>query len=273
MARIRTIKPEFPQSESMGNVSRDARLLFIMLWPICDDHGRTRAASRMLASTLFPYDDDAGKLIDGWLDELEREKCIKRYHVNGSTYLEICNWLIHQKIDKPTASKLPPFVESSRAFAKPREDSSGDRDQGSGSRIKDQDHGGVASDRLHPSKASESDQASRAHALPDPHEVLEKVKAVYPAGLHRGDHWLLAEREISRLLDAGETPDSLIRAATEYAAQQMALGKLGTSAVMRPSNFFNGTGAWRGPFPLPQAAPKSTDRITWRPDDAAAGGA
>lgn len=25
MARIRTIKPEFPQSESMGNVSRDAR--------------------------------------------------------------------------------------------------------------------------------------------------------------------------------------------------------------------------------------------------------
>ena len=49
MARIRTIKPEFPQSESMGRVSRDARLLFVQLWCICDDHGRTRAASRMLA--------------------------------------------------------------------------------------------------------------------------------------------------------------------------------------------------------------------------------
>lgn len=29
MARIRTIKPEFPQSESMGNVSRDARGHFV----------------------------------------------------------------------------------------------------------------------------------------------------------------------------------------------------------------------------------------------------
>jgi hypothetical protein len=74
VARIRTIKPEFPQSESMGNVSRDARLLFVLLWTLCDDSGRTRAASRMLASLLYPYDDDAPGLIDGWLGELEREK-------------------------------------------------------------------------------------------------------------------------------------------------------------------------------------------------------
>ena len=107
MARIRTIKPEFPQSESMGRVSRDARLLFVMLWPICDDHGRTRAASRMLASLLFPYDDDAPGLIGGWLDELEREGCISRYESNGSTFLVICNWLTHQKIDKPSKAQFP----------------------------------------------------------------------------------------------------------------------------------------------------------------------
>lgn len=105
----------------MGRVSRDARLLFVMLWPICDDHGRTRAASRMLASLLFPYDDDAKDLIDGWLDELERENCIRRYEANGSTYLEICNWLIHQKIDKPSK---PQFPEPSRTLARIREDSS-----------------------------------------------------------------------------------------------------------------------------------------------------
>ncbi|GAP66817.1 hypothetical protein MBSD_n2132 [Mizugakiibacter sediminis] len=114
MARIRSIKPEFPQSESMGRVSREARLLFILLWPICDDYGRTRAASRMLASTLFPYDDDAKDLIDGWLDELEREGCILRYEVNGSTYLEITNWLIHQKIDKPSKPQFPESSGSSR---------------------------------------------------------------------------------------------------------------------------------------------------------------
>ncbi len=107
MARIRSIKPEFPQSESMGRVTRDARLLFVMLWPICDDHGRTRAASRMLASLLFPYDEDASARVPGWLDELEREGCIRRYEVNGSTFLEVCNWLIHQRIDKPSKPVYP----------------------------------------------------------------------------------------------------------------------------------------------------------------------
>lgn len=128
MARIRSIKPEFPQSQSMGNVSRDARLLFILLWPICDDHGRTRADSRMLASLLFPYDSDvesAAKTtradVEAWLGELEREKCIERYEVNGSTYLEISNWLMHQKIDKPSK---PQFPEPTRALASIREVSS-----------------------------------------------------------------------------------------------------------------------------------------------------
>src|SRR6478672_1250768 len=79
MARIRSIKPEFPQSESMGNVSRDARLTFIQLWTIADDEGRLRGNSRMLASLLYPYDDDAKRLIDKWLLELESQSCITRY--------------------------------------------------------------------------------------------------------------------------------------------------------------------------------------------------
>jgi hypothetical protein len=108
----------------MGRVSRDARLLFVMLWPVCDDHGRTRAASRLLANTLFPYDDDAKELIDGWLDELERENCIQRYEVNGSTFLQICNWLNHQKIDKPSKPQFPEAPEISRTFASIREHSS-----------------------------------------------------------------------------------------------------------------------------------------------------
>jgi hypothetical protein len=117
MARIRTIKPEFPQSESMGRVSREARLLFVLLWTVCDDDGRTRAASRMLASLLYPYDDDAPKKIDGWLAELEREQCIERYLVEGSTYLQVCKWRNHQRIDHPTASKLPTPREGSRILA------------------------------------------------------------------------------------------------------------------------------------------------------------
>jgi hypothetical protein len=113
MGRIRTIKPEFPQSESIGRLSRDARLLFLQLWTFADDSGRARASSRILASLLYPYDDDAFGLIDSWLSELEREKHIRRYVVEGNSYLEIFNWLKHQKIDKPSASRIPEFVESS----------------------------------------------------------------------------------------------------------------------------------------------------------------
>jgi hypothetical protein len=75
----------------------------------------------MLASLLYPYDDDAGKRIDGWLTELETENCIVRYEAEGNTYLEVRNWLNHQRIDKPSASKIPPFAEASRILANPRE--------------------------------------------------------------------------------------------------------------------------------------------------------
>ena len=129
MGRIRSIKPEFVQSESMGRVSREGRLLFILLWTVADDSGRTRAASRMLASLLYPYDDDAPSKIGIWLTELEAEGCIDRYSIDGSTYLQIRNWCKHQKIDKPSASKIPPFDESSRILANPRESSTTDQDQ------------------------------------------------------------------------------------------------------------------------------------------------
>lgn len=124
MARIRSIKPEFPHSESMGNVSRDARLCFMLLWTVADDSGRLRGDSRLLASLLFPYDDDARALIPGWLEELEREGCVIRYENSGASYLAVTNWGLHQKIDKPTGSKLPPppsdsptCREDSRGFA------------------------------------------------------------------------------------------------------------------------------------------------------------
>lgn len=117
MARIRSIKPEFPQSESMGRVSRDARLAFIQMWTVADDAGRLRGNSRMLASLLFPYDDDAPQLMDLWIAELEGEGCIVRYKAEGQSYIQIKNWSAHQKIDKPSQSKIPPFVESSRTFA------------------------------------------------------------------------------------------------------------------------------------------------------------
>jgi hypothetical protein len=126
MARIRTIKPEFPHSESMGRVSRESRLCFILLWTIADDAGRLRGNSRMLASLLYPYDDDAKNKIDTWLTQLSNEGCIVRYEFDGTSYIQVINWADHQKIDKPSQSRLPAFVEDSQPFANVREASPAD---------------------------------------------------------------------------------------------------------------------------------------------------
>lgn len=71
----------------------------------------------MLASLLFPYDEDVPALIDGWLSQLEENKQIRRYAVGGQIYLEVAKFSIHQKIDRPTKSKLPSPRESSRKVA------------------------------------------------------------------------------------------------------------------------------------------------------------
>lgn len=126
MPRIRTLKPEFPQSESIGRLSRNARLLYVNLITAVDDAGRARGSSRMLASLLYPYDNDAPGLIEDWLQELEREGCARRYEFEGSTYLDLPNFLKHQKIDKPSQSRLPKFEDGSRVVAKPREVSTTD---------------------------------------------------------------------------------------------------------------------------------------------------
>jgi uncharacterized protein YdaU (DUF1376 family) len=86
------------------------------------------------------------------------------------------------------------------------------------------------------------------------HELRIEIEASYPKGLHRGDHWMLAERSIRTLIEQGEDPGALKAAAAKYCEQQTALGKLGTHEVLRPSTFF-GTPAWRGPFPIAGPAP------------------
>lgn len=202
MARIRTIKPEFPQSESMGRVSREARYCFILLWTIADDEGRLRGSSRMLASLLYPYDDDAPKKIDGWLNELDREGCIIRYEADGNAYIQICKWLIHQKIDRPSKSKIPAFDESSRILASPRR--ALDDGSGPGPGSKDQ---GV--DQGREGKGRDQDVALRARR--------EQVSAVFDCWRQTMGHQksVLDDKRrkiIEARLSDGYPPESLCKA-------------------------------------------------------------
>jgi len=88
--RIRTIKPEFWGSESIGRLSRDSRLLFIALLSFADDSGRGRGVFPALSGQLFPYDTDAREKLPTWFSELEREGMVRRYKgPDGNTYYDI----------------------------------------------------------------------------------------------------------------------------------------------------------------------------------------
>ena len=112
MARKRIIDPEFWSDEEIGQWSFAARLFYIGLWNFADDAGRFKAHNDLLKAQIFPYE----KKID--IDKLKKELNLKIewYEVERLQYGFIRNFLKHQRIDKPTASKLPippPFVDDS----------------------------------------------------------------------------------------------------------------------------------------------------------------
>jgi len=167
----------------------------------------------MLASLLYPYDTgETGLpgLVEQWLCELARENCVRLYEVDGAHYLEIVNWLKHQKIDHPSKSKLP---GPSDMFAKPREDIGDPRasrarglDLGPGPRTKDLDLDQGAN--------------SRARAKMDdwPDDYGEQFAAAYPNKV--GMKPALAELDAARVTLAGKTSWRVVMdALATYAAK------------------------------------------------------
>lgn len=113
--------------------------------------------------------------------------------------------------------------------------------------------------------SSHLNSSPNAEANTNTFALIDSIKAVYPKGVERGDQWILAEREVSKLLGLGEPPEALIDASRLYAEQQTAEGTIGTGKILRPHNFF-ANGAWRGPFPMPVQKTMGK-QITWRPTE------
>ncbi len=102
MARIRSIKPEFPLDQRLGSISRDARLLYILLWPICDDLGLFRASPALLSSMLFPYDEDAtAGTLETWLTDLIQARQVVLYQAEGEDFGVIPTLRKHQRPKSP----------------------------------------------------------------------------------------------------------------------------------------------------------------------------
>ncbi|WP_053924625.1 hypothetical protein [Streptomyces chattanoogensis] len=109
MARIRTVKPEMFESESLAECSVTAMLTFIGLLTQVDDSGRHRDHPAIIAGRLWSLrPEHTATHVARDLEELASAGLVCRYTgCDGKTWLHIVTWEQHQKINKPTASRLP----------------------------------------------------------------------------------------------------------------------------------------------------------------------
>lgn len=125
MARIRSVKPEFWADEDLSDLPRDARLLYMGLWNLSDEHCRLRGDARYVKGQLFPYDDDLdATAIDNLLWLLAKAGKVQRYESDGRSYLYLPTLSRHQRLEPdkvPSKLPTPPEAvsESSRSESRP----------------------------------------------------------------------------------------------------------------------------------------------------------
>lgn len=111
MARIRTIKPEFWLNEELSQVSEPARLVAIGLLNLCDDDGWFKSHVRLVESALFPFSEPSVSIHE-CLTQLSEIGYIKIYNgVDSKQYGMVVNFDKHQKVNRPTPSKIKGLID------------------------------------------------------------------------------------------------------------------------------------------------------------------
>lgn len=106
--RIRTIRPEFYQSESVGSMTWKARLVFINLWSYVEDNGVNLDNPRLFRGQCMPYDDSVLDDIEDAFAELEQCGSIIRYERDGKRLLFVPGFEKWQNIQRPGTCHYPP---------------------------------------------------------------------------------------------------------------------------------------------------------------------
>lgn len=144
MPRIRTVKPEFFTSLTIAKLSLSARLTFIGLWTFCDDHGRALDNTQLIKSALWPLDSrHSAAKVEKDLQQLAALELILRYKVAGGKYLQVLGWAEHQRVNRPSTSRIPlppPPEGSPRAHLLLTESSLGERKGKELGKGKEEDH-------------------------------------------------------------------------------------------------------------------------------------
>lgn len=114
MARIRSVKPDLRISRVVASWPIPARYAWVLLWGYLDDFGRGIDDVRLIVADCFPLDRDVTeRKMAGWLQlyatgQAEKPAPLCRYTVAGQGYLHAVNWREHQRVNRPSPSKIPP---------------------------------------------------------------------------------------------------------------------------------------------------------------------
>src|SRR5438094_95938 len=108
MPRRRIIDPEFWQDTLMGSLPIGVRLLYIGTWNCADDAGLLELDATRIKLAVFPRDDrirvpDVAK----WLEQLVAVGRLLDYTVEDRRYALVARFHRHQRVDRPTNSRLP----------------------------------------------------------------------------------------------------------------------------------------------------------------------
>lgn len=109
MARIRSIKPEIRRSLTVSSWPYPVRWTFAGLPGYLDDEGRGHDDTRLIKSELYPLDDDmTSRKLEHHLTQIAANGPLCRYEVEGVRYLHVTSWQEHQRVNRPSPSRIPP---------------------------------------------------------------------------------------------------------------------------------------------------------------------
>jgi hypothetical protein len=110
VSRIRSLKPSFFMSESVGAVSFAARLLFAGLWTLADREGRLVWKPRTIKAQIFPHDD--GLEIAPLAEEIVAADLMRFYQDAHHTYAWLPGFTKHQRPHpKEPLSDIPAYAD------------------------------------------------------------------------------------------------------------------------------------------------------------------
>jgi hypothetical protein len=122
--RMRVTKPDFWESEDIGDLSHFARLLLKAVWSYVDDNGVQKDSAVGIAAECFRFDlarDPRATIatIGDGLASLWEAGFIIRYEVDGTRYIEAVDFKFWQNPKNPSKPRYPTSSDARAAIDQP----------------------------------------------------------------------------------------------------------------------------------------------------------